>query len=679
VTSVYAETLTETVEEKSNSSTAVLPEVPYFADTDESESKEDEIISPFQLSGSYQSGFDVSRNIGTTGFSSSGLNLHVGAWTLSSVTVSSETLRQHLEVDIDPIIADYFFSEPDWYNYIKGSVSRTTTLDEGWWGWSRERFDISNINIYEIDRGRLTLIQHRRQNTYRRLLSWRGLEYDDGLVYNRDTKTLLYRTARYDGTASGVWSTMDVSLDLELLAKEKNKCLPPDSSYRFQTRGYETIRDRLTWSTIGGGSPLNQPSITLSWRNRPIINGVVNVRYLDNLGTEISDSTVLKGETCSRYSTNPKTISGYKLINDPENASGVFSVEPIEVIYVYEKIAEEIGKVTVKHIDKEGASLAEPEIMTGIVGEKYETTDKKIDGYTVSDLPINASGFFTNEDIEVIYIYDKIEEEKGKVTIQYLDRNENYLAESEVITGNLGESYETTAKEITGYTLGDPPINAAGVFEEEEIFVNYVYDLNNVPPLDPLNPGKEVDPENPPVLPEDQGLFSLDFASNFDFGTQVISSKDQTYYAKPQRLLDEDGTVLEGEERPNYVQISDRRPTQDRDGWELSVRQNEQFSGSAGELRGARLVLQNQQIATAQDGMTPGLQHTTPMVLNPGGAKRTLLKAQGPEGEGTWIYRFGNAETAAKSVALEVPKGATPSAASYTTTLTWELSSVPNN
>jgi len=139
--------------------------------------------------------------------------------------------------------------------------------------------------------------------------------------------------------------------------------------------------------------------------------------------------------------------------------------------------------------------------------------------------------------------------------------------------------------------------------------------------------------------------------------------------------------VLEGEERPNYVQISDRRPTQERDGWELSVRQNDQFTDRATgqELTGARLVLQNQQIASAQGGTAPGLAHTNPMTLNPGGAKRTLLKAQGPEGEGTWIYRFGDAESADKSVVLEVPRGATPSTASYQTTLTWELSSVPAN
>jgi len=223
--------------------------------------------------------------------------------------------------------------------------------------------------------------------------------------------------------------------------------------------------------------------------------------------------------------------------------------------------------------------------------------------------------------------------EQGDSTMIFANPNEGYrFVNWEIVSGTNARITNVNA-ETTTFTMGSSDVVLQANYEEE---------ATDVRPVDPLDPEKEVDPENPPVLPEDQGLFSIDFASQFDFGVQSISAQDQTYYAKPQRLLAEDGTVLEGEERPNYVQISDRRPTQERDGWELSVRQNEQFADRATgqELTGARLVLQNQQIASAQGGPAPGLPHTNPMTLNPGGAKRTLLKAQGPEGEGTWIYRF---------------------------------------
>lgn len=197
-------------------------------------------------------------------------------------------------------------------------------------------------------------------------------------------------------------------------------------------------------------------------------------------------------------------------------------------------------------------------------------------------------------------------------------------------------------------------------------------------PVDPLDPGIEVIPEDKPDIPENQGLLSLDFVSQFNFGKQLISVQDKFYYAQPQRLLDEDGTVTE-EERPNYVQISDRRSVNERDGWQLAVTQNEQFTNENGlELPGASLSFTNQQLATVQGGSEPELQETNTQTLLPG-MRSILLKAQENEGTGTWIYRFGDSETASESVILNVPEGTNPEATSYYTTLTWELSAVPGN
>ncbi|MDV5138470.1 WxL domain-containing protein, partial [Enterococcus lactis] len=85
-------------------------------------------------------------------------------------------------------------------------------------------------------------------------------------------------------------------------------------------------------------------------------------------------------------------------------------------------------------------------------------------------------------------------------------------------------------------------------------------------PKDPLNPTENITPENVPELSKEQGLLSIDFVSRFSFGKQGISTHKKNYYAQPQRLLNPDGTVNEAEERPNYVQISDRRDESDRHG-----------------------------------------------------------------------------------------------------------------
>ena len=284
---------------------------------------------------------------------------------------------------------------------------------------------------------------------------------------------------------------------------------------------------------------------------------------------------------------------------------------------------------------------------------------------------------FTGEEFGESAINSVAVGEKINMEIKYLDENGNELYDSNQFYGIKGEDYEVKPIDIPGYILKSSTSNYKGVLSENGTII-FQYVTEKVDPVDPLNPEIEVDPENSPELPEKQGLLSIDFVSSFNFGTQAISIHDKTYYAQAQRLLDEDGVVNENEERSNYVQISDRRPESERNGWELAVTQKEQFKGEENQvLNGASISLSNQQVVSAQGGTAPGLQ-SVPCELIPGN-RRTLLKAQGNEGVGTWIYRFGDAETAKESVALNVPKGANPEAISYSTTLTWELSAVPDN
>lgn len=201
-----------------------------------------------------------------------------------------------------------------------------------------------------------------------------------------------------------------------------------------------------------------------------------------------------------------------------------------------------------------------------------------------------------------------------------------------------------------------------------------------VPPVDPIAPENEIDPDNAPELPDNQGPLSIDFVSSFLFGTQKISTNSQTFYAQPQRILNEDGSINYLDKRPNFVQISDRRPANERGGWQLSVTQDHQFKNSEtnNELIGASVTLSNQELVTAQEGNEPTLKVTQPVQLVPE-IKRTLLAANGDEGTGTWIYRFGNLDTAETSISLDIPKGANPEATSYQTKFVWELSSIPSN
>lgn len=341
-----------------------------------------------------------------------------------------------------------------------------------------------------------------------------------------------------------------------------------------------------------------------------------------------------------------------------------------------------VGTVTVNHVNEQGEMLSESESLVGDVGSIYQVEPKQIEGYSLFEQPTNEVGRFIEGNIDVTFVYEK-EKQVGTVTVLYLDTEENEVATPIELVGEIGSEYKTEEKEIPNFRLLEIPDNAEGSFTEDNILVKYIYEkLGTTNPLDPLEPEIEVDPENKPILPENQGLFSIDFVSQFNFGMQSISVKDRNYYALPQRLLDEDGTVNETEERPNYVQITDNRKNGDRSGWSLSATLDEEgFTNENNEnLRGAQINLENQELITSsanENSEKPGI--VSPDVTLRPGVKQTLLEANSNEGRGTWIYRFGDRETAGRSVSLDVPKKSNPSAEKYQTTIKWELSTVPGN
>ena len=66
-----------------------------------------------------------------------------------------------------------------------------------------------------------------------------------------------------------------------------------------------------------------------------------------------------------------------------------------------------------------------------------------------------------------------------KVIVKYNDYFGNELS-SETLTGELGDNYHATSRDIPGYDLVEVPSNADGQYTEEDIVVEFKYDLKNV-------------------------------------------------------------------------------------------------------------------------------------------------------------------------------------------------------
>ncbi|EHZ2231718.1 class 1 internalin InlJ [Listeria monocytogenes] len=137
--------------------------------------------------------------------------------------------------------------------------------------------------------------------------------------------------------------------------------------------------------------------------------------------------------------------------------------------------------VTVHYLDDKGEKLAADEVLSGNLDDPYASSAKDIPDYTLTTTPDNATGTFTTTSQSVTYVYTKNIVAAEPVTVNYVDANGKTLAPSETLNGNVGDTYNATAKQIDGYTLSTEPTNVTGQFTSSAQTVNYIYTKNPAP------------------------------------------------------------------------------------------------------------------------------------------------------------------------------------------------------
>lgn len=91
----------------------------------------------------------------------------------------------------------------------------------------------------------------------------------------------------------------------------------------------------------------------------------------------------------------------------------------------------------------------------------------------------------------------------GNVTAKYVDENGNPIADDVIASGNVGDPYSTTQKDVPGYTFKEVQGNPTGSFTDQDQTVTYVYTKNPATDNDggtglnqPWKPGNGTDTGN---------------------------------------------------------------------------------------------------------------------------------------------------------------------------------------
>ncbi|WP_221637789.1 MucBP domain-containing protein [Listeria seeligeri] len=139
------------------------------------------------------------------------------------------------------------------------------------------------------------------------------------------------------------------------------------------------------------------------------------------------------------------------------------------------------GKVVVSYQDEDGTSIAPSETLEGDFGKPYSSSVKTIARYKFMEVRGKPTGTFTKDTQTITYIYKKLPIVAAKVTVNYLNENGNQIHKPQIISGNVGDSYDASSAayqlKIDGYTMDTAkmPKNVTGKLSEQTQEVNYVY------------------------------------------------------------------------------------------------------------------------------------------------------------------------------------------------------------
>ncbi len=190
--------------------------------------------------------------------------------------------------------------------------------------------------------------------------------------------------------------------------------------------------------------------------------------YIDVFdGNKISQSTTEKVLEDEKYSTQAKKITGYTLVEVPANASGTMPHQDVNVKYYY-KYTD--AKATINYIDKTTGQILNSIKKVGTEGEVIPLEEKSFDNYVLVEKPQIEYKYTKKEQI-INYYY----KQKGKVTVNYLDKTTKQKLGEEILEGIEGDVVSSKQKTFDNYVFYVGPENNKHTITRDKQEVNYYY------------------------------------------------------------------------------------------------------------------------------------------------------------------------------------------------------------
>lgn len=142
----------------------------------------------------------------------------------------------------------------------------------------------------------------------------------------------------------------------------------------------------------------------------------LTVKYQDVNGNQIAEDQVINGYIGDSYDVSTEKynlkIDGYTLKEVQGSPNGILAETPQTVTYIYEKNATKAKDVVVHYQDANGSKIADDQFFSGNVNAPYDVSTKEyqleISGYTLEKVVGSVTGFLSEEEQTVTYVYSKL-------------------------------------------------------------------------------------------------------------------------------------------------------------------------------------------------------------------------------------------------------------------------------
>ena len=288
----------------------------------------------------------------------------------------------------------------------------------------------------------------------------------NGVVYNQDGTVQSFEVHLTHGTTQ-TSESQTVNETIHYVYKNGDKAADDYQATPLNfTRTVTT--DKVTGKKTYGSWSADQSFAAVT---RPAIKGYTPDQAEIGSQTVSGDSsdldfTVVYAKNAPTITTESKTINEtiHYVYKDGTTAHDDYVAKPVE--FTREVSTDAVtGEKTYGawSADRSFAAVTSPEL-------KGYTADKaQIDKQTVNG---------DSKDLEFKVTYTKTPVAGGNVTAKYVDENGNPIADDVIASGNVGDPYSTTQKDVLGYTFKEVQGNPTGSFTDQDQTVTYVYTKN---------------------------------------------------------------------------------------------------------------------------------------------------------------------------------------------------------